>query len=426
MSSKPATLGEPGKTWSESTRYPGIRKRFTRSSEGNRLHSAYTARAYDPACKDNKKWLGTFATESEARAAKREHEAKVAKRASPNEAVQTVGEFFESWQERFPRPKQATMDHNHERVKKFAEEFRDRPMDSIRRREARTWALANKNRFPAVRAMFSDWCSEEDSLPPNPFKGLRLGEKSRGRKDIRILTDGELTHLAQSALIVWPGLFGQMMRALILFAAHTCMRPAELAVLEHRHIDFAAEEIVVELNFSGWKRVDTPKNGRARRIVLPPVAATVLRDLPRPAAGGRIWSTVTGQRFSKGTWAYAWHPIRAAAGFPEMDFYELRHVGAYRLLHGVGLSGEAANGLPPHVVAVQLGHTDGGRLVTELYGHPDERIARERIKQAFRSGRPPVVPSGSGSAGEAAVIPLASSVHTTPGSTTPAPNAAPR
>jgi hypothetical protein len=65
----------------------------------------------------------------------------------------------------------------------------------------------------------------------------------------------------------------------------------------------------------------------------------------------------------------------------------------------MGLHGEAANGLPPHVVAVQLGHKDGGPLVVDLYGHPDERIARERIKAAFNpsptGARLRAVPAGT-------------------------------
>ena len=41
--------------------------------------------------------------------------------------------------------------------------------------------------------------------------------------------------------------------------------------------------------------------------------------------------------------------------------------------------------LAPHVIALQLGHTDGGRLVRELYGHPDAALARKRTREAFRS-----------------------------------------
>jgi hypothetical protein len=41
--------------------------------------------------------------------------------------------------------------------------------------------------------------------------------------------------------------------------------------------------------------------------------------------------------------------------------------------------------LPPHQIALQLGHQDGGRLVRELYGHPDAAIARQRLRGAVRS-----------------------------------------
>jgi hypothetical protein len=39
--------------------------------------------------------------------------------------------------------------------------------------------------------------------------------------------------------------------------------------------------------------------------------------------------------------------------------------------------------LSPADVAVQLGHTDGGRLVMTLYGHPNEDRARDRLDIAF-------------------------------------------
>ncbi len=42
-------------------------------------------------------------------------------------------------------------------------------------------------------------------------------------------------------------------------------------------------------------------------------------------------------------------------------------------------------GLAPHVVANQLGHTDGGATVQRLYRHPCERGLREQIRPAFGS-----------------------------------------
>lgn len=40
-------------------------------------------------------------------------------------------------------------------------------------------------------------------------------------------------------------------------------------------------------------------------------------------------------------------------------------------------------GRPAHVVANQLGHTDGGALVQRLYGHPSERGMHDQVRLAF-------------------------------------------
>jgi integrase len=71
-----------------------------------------------------------------------------------------------------------------------------------------------------------------------------------------------------------------------------------------------------------------------------------------------------------------WAPVVAAA-FPDgrkVDLYELRHFCAHHLY--------VTQGLPARVVAVQLGHNDGGRLVERLYGHGDVG-ALEEIDRAF-------------------------------------------
>jgi hypothetical protein len=43
-------------------------------------------------------------------------------------------------------------------------------------------------------------------------------------------------------------------------------------------------------------------------------------------------------------------------------------------------------------IALHFGHQDGGELVRKLYGHPDARLARERVRQAFRQAPPRPVP----------------------------------
>ncbi len=100
--------------------------------------------------------------------------------------------------------------------------------------------------------------------------------------------------------------------------------------------------------------------------------------VPRPLnQQDTIFHTPCGKRLTKGTLAYLWRPIVAAwraRGGRDLDLHELRHACATLLLE---------RGLAPADVAVQLGHTDGGRLVMTLYGHPNEDRARDRLDIAF-------------------------------------------
>jgi hypothetical protein len=41
-------------------------------------------------------------------------------------------------------------------------------------------------------------------------------------------------------------------------------------------------------------------------------------------------------------------------------------------------------GLDARDVALHFGHQDGGELVRKLYGHADAKLARERVREAFR------------------------------------------
>jgi integrase len=79
--------------------------------------------------------------------------------------------------------------------------------------------------------------------------------------------------------------------------------------------------------------------------------------VPRPLhQEDAVFHTPRGKRLTKGTLAYLWRPIVAAwraRGGRDLDLHELRHACATLLLE---------RGLAPADVAVQLGHTDGGRL----------------------------------------------------------------
>jgi integrase-like protein len=76
------------------------------------------------------------------------------------------------------------------------------------------------------------------------------------------------------------------------------------------------------------------------------------RDVPTRLDSPYLFHSARGRRLSKGTLSYAFRVVRQRwARRERIELYELRHACATLLLE---------RGLPPHVVANQLGHTDGG------------------------------------------------------------------
>jgi integrase len=243
-------------------------------------------------------------------------------------------------------------------------------LGDLDRRTAREWALRQpKANVWVVRSMFGD-AMRDGLCAMNPFADLRLAQ-SRGRKDLVALTEGELHELASCALDVHAD-YGSTFAAMILFAAYVGLRPAEMFALEHQ--DISGDQVHVRQSVDATGQLKLPKNGRTRKVILPPVARDALRAMPRRVDTQLAFTTKRGKRFSKPALNLYSSPVRAAFGRPTMHFYELRHFCATHLLE-LGCSHSD--------VAVQLGHTDGGKLVMSTYGHPSEDAARERLRRAF-------------------------------------------
>src|SRR4051794_26510246 len=129
------------------------------------------------------------------------------------------------------------------RLAPFRREFGHLQLEdgAVDRRAASDWARAHRSCVPAVVALFNRAIADEE-LTRNPFKGL--SRKTRGCKDKIPLSDAELDLLCEFALRI-HGSYGAMMRALILFAAYSGMRPGELFALRWSDVDFEAMRIQV-------------------------------------------------------------------------------------------------------------------------------------------------------------------------------------
>jgi len=322
--------------------------------------------------------LATFDSRKEALEAEADH--RVKRRPSGRE---TCDDFAERWTRDYPRPRASTNKHNAERVKRFAEDFKGVKLSAVDRPTARAWAMKHKGNHSAVRAMFGD-AVRDGLIAANPFANLRL-PGSRGRKDIVALTERELTALADLALNprMELGEFGIEYRAVILFAGYVGLRPGELFALRTGDVD--GQLCRIERSLSKTGEVGPTKTGRARTVTVPPPAQLALRSVPEHRSGllfssprDRMWRQHTHHRY--------WSWLRKLANRPGLDFYELRHCAATMLLE---------RGATPWDVAQQLGHTDGGQLVMELYGHPSEAGARARLLAAWDAQTGPVPLSGA-------------------------------
>jgi integrase len=102
------------------------------------------------------------------------------------------------------------------------------------------------------------------------------------------------------------------------------------------------------------------------------------------------FTTLRGSHYRPSSRSHHWYRVRCSAGLGDLDFYLCtRYAFATYALNVLGLS--------DHVIATQLGHRDGGKLVRTLYGHADTALARERVREAFRSAPPaPLVVAAAG------------------------------
>ena len=333
----------------------GIRKRGSR----------WTAKVYDPSAPGRQRWVGTFKTESEAVDAARAATVGIA----PSARARTIRDWSMVWLRDYARPALST-----QRTYRYAVECINADVGELllarvdrptARRLAKSWPRGTTR---VARTMFAD-AHRDGLIAANPFTQLRL-ETPKGRKDLDALSEQQIGTLVAAAIPAL-GEYGPQFRAVLLFLAYVGCRPGELCCIRRADVDRARSEVTIRFTLDGQGGEKPPKNGRPRVVIIPPRALAALADVPVRLDSPYLFHTTTGRRLSKATLSYSFRVVRQ-----RWAQRELRHACATLLME---------RGLPPHVVATQLGHTDGGALVQRLYGHPSERGMRDQIRLAFGS-----------------------------------------
>lgn len=330
----------------------------------------WVAQVWDP-CRRKNRQVGTFASEKDARRAELEAEEAMSRDAGL--LKMSVAAWHEQWMQT-PTWAPGTRSTNKNNTWAFAEKYGHLLMRDVTRPIARDWITKHPHHYSALSAMFGA-AIYEDIVPANPFS--RLVKRKVAKRDIRPewLSETDIDALERAAIAKHGDGFGMTVANMIRFAAETGVRPGELFALQWDDLNPDAGELYVRRAAESKTRtIGPPKSGKPRTVVLSRRAWEAAKSTdPRPGSD-LIFHTARGKQFWAPSLSRAWDPVRCLIGRPDMDFYELRHYCATRLLE---------QGVDEADVAHQLGHQDGGRLVREVYGHPSHRHARDRLRRAM-------------------------------------------
>jgi integrase len=316
-----------------------------------------------------RRWLGTFPKLGEAR--KAEAEALVATRAP--QSGPTCGEFARRWlSQDCPRLsgrklKSDSIREYRQRLQCFINDFEDTPVTGISRERAFDWALDHRSSLQHVASLFHH-AHDLGLIDRNPFEKLGL-HKGRGRKDTPPPTEKQFETLLSACNVL--GAYGPTFRAFLVFQAYTGLRPGETFALLWSDIE--GDRVHVRRRRSRHGGVDLPKSNVERTVLLPPPARTALGSFPRGI--DFVFRGARGAPLTHSPTSSVFRRVRDEAGLPkEIVLYSLRHMAAHHLYVKMGL--------PARVVAVQLGHNDGGALIETTYGHGDVG-ALEELEEAW-------------------------------------------
>lgn len=320
----------------------------------------------------------SYRTKREAGDAKREAERRL--KAEGLSEV-TVAQWRDRWltDPLFRAPSESTNIHRAERTRAFADAHGDKPLRHINDFIVAQWLTGgrHKSTVPCLRKMFNDAATPLAGrlVTTNPFSALGL-DKGHGNRRRQPPNEQQAWTLIQHARDLTPPSFAAYLEV----ACWSAARPGELDALEWGDIDWDNHEIHIDRQWNVKTRTFTlPKHQNPHTVTLTPHARdALLRAREKLTAGHDRWcfTTARGNHYTPSTRNHHWNRVRSAAGLGHVSLYmATRHFAGWYMLNILEL--------PPHVIAEQLGHRDGGKLVVELYGHPDGAISRRKIHEAY-------------------------------------------
>jgi integrase len=321
-------------------------------------------------------WVGRYAT-------RRERDNAVAKRRvelqqQQNAVFPACDEYVDRYLAEYERThKHSSHDTQADRLKRFRDDFAGQPLD-VTRAEAKDWVNGqgrwqSKGPVPssAVQPVVTlyNHAIDEDDLPlaRNPFR--KLGQRGKGRAEDPPPTEQEFQALLDACAALKE--YAPRMRAFLLFAAFTLMRPSELFALEWTDIDFDAMRVEKARRLYRG-RLDEPKTGPKTIALTPPARDAILGQ---PRTSPYVFTSKTGKRLSSTNMHGYWSLVLARADLDFDLYHATKHYGVHYMWTKLGMSRRA--------IAAQAGWSV--RSVDKLlavYGHADVG-ALDEVDAAF-------------------------------------------
>lgn len=269
-------------------------------------------------------------------------------------------ELARSWSSKWPRPSAQSNRQHASSVRAWGEENAGVPLGDYTREMAREYGLRFPSRARYLRAMFGD--AQRDGLvQSNPFSALRITQPRRERY---FPSTEEVQGLIRAA--------EEPLRGRIRFSAYTGLRLGEMLAVRPMDFDFHSGE---RTRLLVADQINAEEKRAKRKGSLPSYWATV----PGVAFGAVFGPWVKIKQIEERLWPLTraehnkeWNALRRTLKLSEnFVWHSLRHHAATWFLD---------QGASDEDVAIQLGHSDGGAMVREVYGHRDRGKALDRLE----------------------------------------------
>jgi integrase len=261
-----------------------------------------------------------------------------------------------------------------DRLRRFREDFKGRSLD-ISRAEFKQWVYGEgpwSRRGPLPKwevtgiITLYNYAIDQSDLPLRRSPARNLRPRQKRWADQAPPTRQEFEALVDACSTL--GDYGKIVRAALLFATYTLLRPNELYVLEWTDIDFTQMRI---------RTRDTLDSARTRRrvVALTPRADNAIRRLPRDSK--QVFISTTGMPLTGQSFRRHWLRVREAARLNFSFHHVTKHYGVHYMWTELEVS--------PRAIAAQAGWTlQTANRILAAYGY-GEGDGLEEIDAAFHS-----------------------------------------